>query len=102
MTSLYHFLKDEESSQPFQTGDDAGGTLVASAEKAVVLSLQDSNVPDDQAAKFAKGLAKIVSSDAFLKELSAEIREPGLTESEDAFVERAKLTMRKLLDRHLG
>lgn len=102
MTNLYQFLKDEKSGQSLQISVEEGSSLVASAEKAVVLSLQDSDVPDDQAAKFAKGLAKIVSSDAFLKELSAEIREPGLTESEDAFVERAKLTMRKLLDRHLG
>ncbi len=102
MSNLYRFLKDDEQSQSLKLGDGSANKLVASTERAVVLSLEDTDVSQDQALKFAKNLVKIIGSDSFLKELSAEIREPGLTESEDAFVERSKATMMRLLDRHLG
>lgn len=102
MSNLYQFLKDDGKSQELKLGEGSAKQLVASTERAVVLSLEDTDVTQDQALKFAKSLVKIIGSDDFLKELSAEIREPGLTESEDAFVARSKAAVMKLLDRHLS
>lgn len=102
MSSLYHFLKEDQKTQALKLGDGPADQLAASAERAVVTSLEDTDVTQDQALKFAKSLVKIIGSDDFLKELSVEIREPGLTESEDAFVARSKATMMKLLDKHLS
>ena len=102
MSSLYHFLKEDQQNQALKLVDEPASQLAASTERSVVLSLEDTEVSQDQALKFAKSLVKIIGSDDFLKELSAEIREPGLTESEDAFVARSKATMMKLLGRHLG
>ena len=102
MNDLYHFLKDDEKNKALMLGDSSVNQIAASTERAVVLTLQDTDVAQDQATKFAKNLMKIIGSDDFLKELSAEIREPGLTETEEAFVARSKATMMKLLERRLG
>lgn len=102
MNNFFDFLKEDQQGQALKLGDDPANKLVASTERALVLSLDDTEVSQDQALKFAKNLVKIIGSDAFLKELSSEIREPGLTETEDAFVARSKAAMMKLLDLHLG
>lgn len=99
--SLYHFVYDDQKKQALKLGNGES-TPQPSNERAVIAILQNADVSKDQATKFTEGLVKIIGSDDFLRELSREIREPGLTESEEAFVARSKATMRKLLDKHLG
>lgn len=97
MSTLIDFIHDDEKRKSL-----ALPTPVSTMERSLVVSLEDADVPEANALKFAKDLVKIIASDAFLKELSNEIREPGLTESEDAFVARSKAAMIKLMERHLG
>ena len=97
MSTLIDFIRENETSNA-----SALSVPQAAMERALVLSLEDTDVPTDKALKFAADLAKLIVSESFLKELSAEIREPGLTESEDAFVVRSKEVMIKLLERRLG
>lgn len=101
MTSLFDFIKAEQQvvSLPSHAQSGDNGHAISTA---VALTLQDAAVPSDKALKFAKKLNDLVTSDSFLKELSDGIREPGLTESEDAFVERCKKTMIDLIDKRLG
>ncbi len=49
--------------------------------------------------EFAESVSKIAQSEPFIEELSTEIGVPGTDESEDAFVRRAKATMKELLRR---
>lgn len=102
MTTLFDLIKKERDT--VETGGTSistrGGQLALT--KSFSLALIKAEIEEDQAGKFAKKLVELVSSDKFLKDLSDEIREPGITETEDAFVERCKATMKKLLDRHLA
>lgn len=103
MTTFYDFIQAEKQVVTLATGPSKNHAEVGpSMASAVALTLQDSQVPLDKALKFAKDLTELVTSDSFLKELSEEIREPGLTESEDEFAARCKKAMKGLLDRHLG
>lgn len=102
MTTLLDFIKNERN-----TVEASGNSISTTAgqlalTKSFSLALIKAEVEEAQASKFANKLVELVSSDKFLKELSDEIREPGITETEDAFVERCKVTMKKLLDRHLA
>jgi len=102
MTTLLDFIKNERN-----TVESTGSSISTTAgqlalTKSFSLALIKAEVEEAQASKFANKLVELVSSDKFLKELSDEIREPGITETEDAFVERCKVTMKKLLDRHLA
>lgn len=102
MTTLLDFIKKERD-----TVESAGTSVSTRAgqlalTKSFSLALIRAEVEEEQASKFAKKLVELVSSDKFLKDLSDEIREPGITETEDAFVERCKTTMKKLIDRHLA
>lgn len=102
MTTLLEFIKTERN-----TLEASGSSVSTKAGQLALaqsfsLALIKSEVEEAQANKFANKLVELVSSDQFLKELSDEIREPGITETEDAFVERCKVTMKKLLDRHLA
>lgn len=102
MSSLYDFIQAERQTLTLPA-DAAPGTLEqATMVTDTALVLEESKMPADKALKFAKELTDLVASDSFLKELSQEIREPGLTESEEAFVMRCKDAMKKLLDRRLG
>lgn len=102
MTTLVDFIKKE-----LNTVESSGtGLAVTTGQIALAetfaLTLIKAEVAKDQANKFAKKLAELIAGEQFLKEFSDEIREPGITETEDAFVERCKATMKKLIDRHLA
>ncbi|WP_421955776.1 hypothetical protein [Polaromonas sp.] len=102
MTTLFDFIKKE-----LNTVEAGGKSLTVKTGQVALtntfaLALIQAEVTQNQAEKFAKKLVELISSDQFLRELSEEIREPGITETEEAFVERGKSTMKKLLDRHLA
>jgi len=97
MSTFIDFIREDEKRNALALSKPK-----ATMERALIVSLEDADVPNDKALKFATDLVKLIGSEGFLKELSDEIREPGLTESEEAFVARSKATMIKLLERRLG
>lgn len=102
MTTLLDFIKKERDT--VESGSTSVSTKAGqlALTKSFSLALIKAEVKEEQASKFAQKLVELVSSDKFLKDLSDEIREPGITETEDAFVERCKVTMKKLIDRQLS
>lgn len=107
MASFYEFLTD--SSEPEKIALPGPGTPGSLAEAydnvkqgVTKLALSIDAIPNTDAEKFGQDVAKLVTSDIFLKELSEEVRMPRFGETEDEFVSRCKQTLFGLMDKHLA
>ncbi len=79
---------------------------LAEAQNEILLSvtslLDHVAEPEDKKEKFSKEVSSLVSSDDFIEKLSDRIGIPKDEESEDAFVERSKSELRKILFHQFG
>ena len=99
MSTLIEFMQSQS-----QKGKDValmkGASEIAlsrSIEASLVLSPALTNHSEE--AKFSHEVAEIVSGEEFISELSTKIGKPRSGESEDEFVDRAKNSLRDLLQR---
>ena len=74
---------------------------VESQERQISMKLGGS-LSVAQKKDFSSELSKVVRDDGFISELSDSIGKPKDNETEDEFVERAKKTMRSLLNKKLS
>ena len=102
MSTLYDFIHTETKTLELPKASALSPETQTSLTALVANNLVVAKVQEDKAHKFAARLVELVASDTFLRELSDDIREPGLTETEDAFVARSRAVMMKLLDKHLS
>ena len=105
MTSFYEFVKGKELSPErrlLAPTEEIGkpvalpaiGFAVSAGIGAVIGKSNAGN-------EFSNQVAALVTSDDFLRKLSAMIHEPMPFEAEDAFVDRCSRAMRGLLDQYL-
>lgn len=73
--------------------------LLKLIEKDILLSGALTNHSEE--AKFSHQVAEIVSDERFISELSVEVDKPKFDESEDEFINRAKDSLRELLQRKI-
>lgn len=101
VTSLSAFLQLAQNSQVSKSSalevQSRVGTLIAGPAVSGGLSISAG-----EGAKFANGVAEIVTSKEFTQELSEAVGKPHISETEDEFVARAKDQMRALLRRKLS
>lgn len=96
LPSFKDFFYSDES--PDKTALPGGTSYELSVAYVETLSLPELS-SEAEIDKFAKNVSKVAQSEPFIEELSTEIGVPGADESEDAFVRRAKATMKELLRR---
>lgn len=101
MTSLSAFLQQAQNHDVSKTSalkvQSRVGTLVAAYAVSGNLS-----IGSGEANKFASGVTDVVMSKEFTDELSNAVGKPHASETEDAFVARAKAEMRALLRKKLS
>lgn len=108
MGSLYEYItKNSEANQPalLPSSNETKSAAVAvtvAIESAVVELLTTHDVTSKKdALQISDGMAKLVTEDDFLKQLSDTIQKPTKGESEDDFVKRCNSALRSMLDEHL-
>lgn len=106
MSTFYEFLTHSNEPQALALpGPERSSSLVDTFESVKLsvtnLALSVDTIPNNNAEKFGQDVAKLVTSDSFLKELSEGVQTPMLGETEDEFVSRCKKTLFGLIDKHL-
>lgn len=109
MDSLYQYiLKNYFSSQSklltnSSDTNTSGYNVNGAVSTAVINVLSEHNtVTKNETIELSDELARLVSSDSFLKQLSDTIHKPSIGESEDDFIKRCNSSLRALLDKHLN
>ena len=78
-------------------------TLAITLKSGILASSSSfAKISDEDATEFGHKVSELVTSDELINELSDEIGVPASHETEDEFVKRAKLTLRKILKEKLS
>ncbi|AFY89706.1 MAG: hypothetical protein CLLPBCKN_005225 [Chroococcidiopsis cubana SAG 39.79] len=83
----------------------ASNISLASIQSSLAISMSAITSPffkPNEEQKFSEQVSSLVQNDAFLSELSDQIGEPQVDESEDDFVKRSSNVLRKMLYKHFG
>ncbi len=102
MKTLYEFIKSEcyDGSAAALPAPEATRESIGNALVSLVPSF--GIVPEKDVAAFSDGIAKLVTDDKFLKELSETVHQPSKGETEDEFVKRCNRALFALIDERLA
>ena len=98
MTAFKKFLENAKLSS------DKSSALPTTEKLTNIISpsLTGLSISNGEAVKFSAQIAELAKSPKVIDELSNELGSPKINETEDEFVDRAKITLKNILKRHLS